>query len=142
VWGQQHDPISLEIVPARKYELAGLAGRESAAIMRYLMSLPTPDDDVVRAVHASAAWFRERAITGFRYDGYGLRADPNGGPIWARLTEVGSNRPIFANRDAVKLYDWDKLTDRRTGYAWFGTEPAAALKEYDEWAQAHRAHAQ
>ena len=39
VWGQQHDPINLAIVPARKYELAGLAGRESASIMMYLMSL-------------------------------------------------------------------------------------------------------
>ena len=86
--------------------------------------------------------FASEPSPGFATTGTGLRADPNGGPIWARLTEIGTNRPIFANRDGVKLYDWDKLTDRRTGYAWFGTEPAAALKEYDEWAQAHRAHAQ
>jgi PelA/Pel-15E family pectate lyase len=138
VWGQQHDPISLEVVPARKYELAGLAGRESAAIMMYLMSLPAPDDQVVRAVHAAAAWFRAHAIMGYRYDGTnGLRPDKTGGPIWARLTEIGSGRPIFANRDAIKLYDWDKLTDRRTGYGWFSTEPATALKEYDAWARTH-----
>ena len=140
VWGQQHDPISFEVVPARSYELAGLAGRESAGVMLYLMSLPNPNDGVVNAVHAAAAWFRSHAIKGYRYDGaHGLRPDPTGEPIWARLTEIGTNRPIFSNRDGIKLYDWDKLTDRRTGYAWFGTEPAAALTKYETWKQSHPA---
>lgn len=143
VWGQQHDPISLEVVSARKYELAGLAGRESAAIMKYLMSLPTPDAHVVDAVHAAATWFRAHAITGYRYDGTnGLRVDPTGDPIWARLTEIGTNRPIFANRDGVKRYHWNQLTDRRSGYAWFGTEPATALKQYDDWTRTHHATVQ
>lgn len=139
VWGQQHDPISLEIVPARKYELAGLAGRESAAIMTYLMGLPAPDARVVDAIHAAAAWFRDHAISGFRYEAYVLRADATAPPLWARLTEISTNRPIFSNRDAIKLYDWNQLTDRRTGYAWFGTEPAEALSKYDMWAQVHPA---
>lgn len=141
VWGQQHDPLSLEIVPARKYELAGLAGRESATIMTYLMGLPTPDVQVVEAVHAAAAWFRAHTIRGFRYDAYSLRADATAQPIWARLTEIATDRPIFANRDAIKLYDWDKLTDRRSGYGWFGTEPADALSKYDRWALVHPARA-
>jgi pectinesterase len=79
-------------------------------------------------------------ITGYRYDAaHGFRMDATGEPIWARLTEIGTNRPIFANRDGSKLYDWDKLTDRRTGYAWFSTEPAAALKKYETWKQSHPA---
>ena len=141
VWGQQHDPISLEIVPARRYELAGLAGRESAAILTYLMGLPAPNASVVAAVHAGAAWFRAHAITGFRYDAYTLRADAHAPPIWARLTDVATDRPIFANRDAIKLYDWNQLTDRRTGYGWYGTEPAGALSKYEQWAREHPARA-
>lgn len=141
VWGQQHDPLSLEIVPARRYELAGLAGRESASIMMYLMGLPAPDVQVVEAVHAAAAWFRAHAITGFRYDAYSLRSDATAQPIWARLTEISTDRTIFANRDAIKLYDWNKLTDRRTGYGWFSTEPAEALRTYDKWALVHPARA-
>jgi PelA/Pel-15E family pectate lyase len=138
VWGQQHDPITLDPVPARRYELAGLAGRESAAVMTYLMTLPNPDQRVVRAVHAAADWFRANAIMGYSYDfREGLAARAGAGPIWARLTEIGTRRPIFANRDGVKLYDWNKLTDRRTGYAWFGTEPAAALRKYDRWSRTH-----
>jgi PelA/Pel-15E family pectate lyase len=134
VWGQQHDPLTLEVVPARRYELAGLSGRESAAIMTYLMSLPVRDARVETAVRAAAAWFRAHAITGYSYDFKdGLKAEPGAGPIWPRLTEIETGRPIFANRDAVKLYDWNQLTDRRTGYAWFGTEPASALRKFDKW---------
>lgn len=141
VWGQQHDPISLAVVPARKYELAGLAGRESAAILSYLMTLPSPDASVVDAVHAAAEWFRAHGIPGFRYGGYELSKDASAGPIWARLTEISTDRPIFSNRDAVRLYDWNQLTDRRSGYAWYGTEPANALSEYARWALLHPAPA-
>ena len=41
------------------------------------------------------------------------------------------------NRDGIKLYDWNQLTDRRQGYAWFGQEPAKALAAYDTWARQH-----
>jgi PelA/Pel-15E family pectate lyase len=134
VWGQQHDPISLAVVPARRYELAGLSGRESAAIMTYLMALPGRDPRVEAAVRAAAEWFRAHAIMGYTYDfKEGLKARAGAGPIWARLTEIETGRPIFSNRDGVKLYDWNQLTDRRTGYAWFGTEPASALKKFDKW---------
>jgi hypothetical protein len=37
----------------------------------------------------------------------------------------------------VKLYDYDRLTDRRTGYAWYSREPAAALKQYERWSGEH-----
>jgi PelA/Pel-15E family pectate lyase len=134
VWGQQHDPLTLEVVPARRYELAALSGRESATIMTYLMSLPGRDARVERAVRAAAAWFRGHAVMGYAYDFHdGLRAQPGAGPIWPRLTEIETGRAIFANRDGVKLYDWNQLTDRRTGYAWFGTEPASALRKFDKW---------
>lgn len=141
VWGQQHDPLTLEIIPARRYELAGLAGRESAAIMQYLMSLPTPSPSVVRAVDAAALWFESHSMHGHRYEGYNLTPDSTAPPLWARLTEVATDRPIFSNRDAVKLYDWNKLTDRRSGYGWFGTEPSVALAQYRLWSQTH-GHAQ
>jgi PelA/Pel-15E family pectate lyase len=138
VWGQQHDPLTLEVIPARSYELAGLAGRESATILTYLMGIESPDARVVEAVHAAADWFRANAIYGYEYDfETGLRAKPGAGPIWARLSEIGTNRPIFANRDGVKLYDWNQLTDRRRGYAWYGTEPRAPLRRYERWARSH-----
>ena len=134
-WGQQHDPRTLAPVRGRSYELPALSGQESARIVDFLMSLPSPNPAVVRAVHAAAGWFRTVAIHGYTYGSdFVLREQPGAGPIWARLYEIGTNRPIFANRDGVKLYDWNQLTDRRTGYAWFGTAPAATLRQYDSWA--------
>ena len=137
-WGQQHDPLTRMPIGARTYEHASLSGRESAGIAEFLMSLPDPDARVVRAVHAVADWFEATAIRDLAYDyGKGLRREPGAGPIWARMVEIGTNRPIFSNRDGVILYDYEQLTDRRTGYGWFGTEPADALRRYERWAPRH-----
>ena len=136
-WGQQHDPLTLAPTSARSYELTSLTGLESAGIVEYLMSVPSPSARVVTAVHAAAEWFRARAMTGFVYEGYEVAPRAGAGPIWARMYEIGTERPIFANRDGVKLYDFDRLTDRRRGYAWYTTEPASMLQDYDRWARAH-----
>jgi PelA/Pel-15E family pectate lyase len=136
IWGQQSDPLTREPVPARRYELAGLASRESANLVAYLMTVPNPSADVVAAVHGAAAWFGAHEIRGYDYDGkHGLRPNAGVEPIWARLTELGSARPIFSNRDGIKRYDWTELTDRRYGYTWYCHEPAAVLATYATWAK-------
>jgi PelA/Pel-15E family pectate lyase len=140
IWGQQHDPLTLAPTRARSYELASLATRESAGVMRLLMSIDQPSARVVAAVHGAAAWFRANAIYGYTYDfAAGRREQPGAGPLWARMVEIGSNRPIFSNRDGIKLYDYDRLTDRRTGYGWYAEEPRAALRQYERWAARHPA---
>jgi PelA/Pel-15E family pectate lyase len=140
IWGQQHDPLTLAPTRARSYELASLATKESAGVMRLLMSIPQPGERVVAAVHGAAAWFRANAIYGYTYDfDSGRREQPGAGPLWARMVEIGTNRPIFSNRDGVKLYDYEQLTDRRTGYGWYTEEPKSALRQYDRWAARHPA---
>ena len=141
VWGQQHDPITLAVVRARTYELPGLAGRESATILMYLMSLPSPNAQVRDAVNGAASWLEAHALQGLRYQANKLTQEAGAPPVWARLTDLETDKPIFANRDGIKLYDWDKLTDRRTGYGWFGTEPTAALERYREWSKVNAANA-
>jgi PelA/Pel-15E family pectate lyase len=137
-WGQQHDPIALRPVRARSYEPASLSGKESAAITDFLLRLPTPWPPVVDAVHSAAEWLRTVAVTGYAYDyRTGLQKADSGGPIWARMYEIGTNRPIFSNRDGVILYDWNQLTDRREGYAWYGIEPRNVLRRYDRWVRDH-----
>ena len=77
-------------------------------------------------------------IYGFSYDyDSGLVARDSAGPIWARLSEIGTNRPIFSNRDGVILYSWDQLTDRRRGYGWYSIDPISTLRRYDKWARNH-----
>jgi PelA/Pel-15E family pectate lyase len=136
-WAQQCDPFTLAPSVGRSYELAGISGQESAGVVNFLMTLTNPDARVVTAVHAAADWFKLTAIYGYAYDGSSYRAQTGAGPLWARIAEIGTNRPIFANRDGVKLYDFDQLTDRRTGYSWFGTAPATTLKTYATWSLAH-----
>jgi PelA/Pel-15E family pectate lyase len=137
-WGQQHDPLTLAPVQARSYEPASLSGRESAGITELLMTLRNPNEPIVMAVHAAVDWFRATAIHGYEYHfERGLTAKAGAGPIWARMYEIGTNRPIFSNRDGVIRYDWNELTDRRTGYAWFGEEPKAVLERYERWSRSH-----
>jgi PelA/Pel-15E family pectate lyase len=140
VWGAQHDPISFAPVKARAYEHASLSGRESAAILNFLMEIERPSPAVVEAIHAAAAWFREAAITGYRYVPRGeLTAAPGAGPLWARFHEIGTNRPIFSDRDGVVRYALSEIgEERRRGYLWYTDEPATSLRRYDRWVQRQR----
>src|SRR5262249_18715540 len=124
-------------VLARSYELAALSGRESAAIVAYLMSLPTPDERVVHVVDAAIEWFKAHEIFGYEYEHYTFTAASGAGPLWARLYEIGTDRSIFSNRDGVKRYDWNDLTDRCRGYVWFTKEPAEVLAGYEAWSRGH-----
>lgn len=141
LWGQQHDPLDPSPVAARSYELVGLAGRESASIVLFLMDQPQPSPALAAAVHSAVAWFGAHQILGWDYDPVtGLRRVEGAGPLWARLSELETGYALFSNRDGIKLYDWNKLTDRREGYGWFGKEPARALAAYKAWAAKHPKH--
>jgi PelA/Pel-15E family pectate lyase len=138
IWGQQHDPIDLAPTHARSYEPASLTGQETVPLVDFLMRLPDPSPGEVQAVHAAVEWLRAHAVTGFTYDAsQELRASPGAPPLWARMYEPASGRPVFSNRDGVILYDWNQLTDRRRGYGWFTDAPARLLARYPAWAARH-----
>jgi PelA/Pel-15E family pectate lyase len=136
-WGQQHDPLTLAPTSARSYELTSLTALESAEIVDYLMSISVPPERVVDAVYAATDWLRAVTLHGLAYDHYQLTTSPNAPTLWGRLYEIGTNRVIMANRDGVKLYDWNKLTDRRSGYGWYTTKPAETLATFAEWSKTH-----
>jgi PelA/Pel-15E family pectate lyase len=136
-WGQQHDPLTLAPTSARSYELTSLTALESAGILEFLMSDPSPADRVVRAVYAGIDWLNAVPLHGLSYAGYQLKKQDGAAPLWGRLYEIGSNRPIMANRDGIKLYDWNKLTDRRAGYGWYTTRPAETLAIFARWSRSH-----
>lgn len=138
VWGQQHDPISLEPTSARSYELTSLTAQESANIMRFLMKIKSPSARVVSSVHAAADWLKANQLSGFTYTFDGGRKETTGaGPVWARMYEIGTNRPIFSDRNGIKLYAWNQLKDRRQGYGWYTYSPVLALRQYASWASKH-----
>ena len=143
IWCQQHDAITLQPTSARNYEMPSATSAESATIILFLMQLPSPDAKMVAAVHAAAAWFEKTKIMGkaFRVVGTESRKlvdAPGSGPIWARYYEIGTDRPIFGDRDKSIHDDVNEISrERRKGYAWFKDSGKRVLEHYPKWAQAH-----
>jgi PelA/Pel-15E family pectate lyase len=142
VWGQQHDVLTLAPTSARAYEMPSQAAGESAGIMFFLMGLPDPSPAIVTAVHAAAAWFEKTALKDVVFkptpDGTGRHLIPTPGatPLWSRYSEIGSDRPIFGDRDRTIHDEIDEISkERRDGYAWFGDSPKRVLAHYAKWAK-------
>jgi PelA/Pel-15E family pectate lyase len=123
-----------------------LSGGESVGIVGFLMSIKDPSPAVIEAIESAVAWFEQAQLKGIKWvekadasqpNGIDrvVVKDPEGGPIWARFYEIGSNRPIFVGRDGVVKYSVAEIEhERRTGYSWYVTEPAKLLKnDYPAW---------
>jgi len=147
-WCAQHDEKDLSPAGGRTYELPSISGAESVGIVRLLMSIDDPPPQVVQAVESAVAWFASAKITGIRIDKVDDPAAPKGKdkrvvadaqapPIWARFYEIGTNRPMFVDRDGVVKYRMSDIGyERRNGYAWYGDWPRELLaKEYPAWQQ-------
>lgn len=143
VWCQQNDAITLEPASARNYEMPALTSSESATIVLFLMSLPNPGSNEVAAVHAACKWFEKTKIEGRAYkrvgdEGRKLVAAPGSGPIWARYYQIGTDKPIFGDRDKTIHDDVNELSrERRNGYGWYRDTPRQVLELYTNWAKAH-----
>jgi PelA/Pel-15E family pectate lyase len=151
-WAQQYDALTFEPTSARNYEMASLASDESFPIVEFFMSLPDPTPAEIAAVQAACAWFQKVKIMGYRYGSGNFMADrasPGGrklvavegaGPIWSRYYQIGTDKPIFGDRDKTIHDNVNDLSlERRNGYSWFNTGGIAVLNEYKSWAQAHPA---
>jgi len=146
VWCAQHDEVTLAPAPARKFEPVSLSGYESVGIVKFLMGIDHPNEQVIKAIEAAIAWFEKTKINGIRWaeqkDASKLHGfdrvvvkDESASPLWARFYEIGTNRPIFSGRDSVIKYDVSQIEDeRRNGYRWYVGEPAELLsKDYPAW---------
>ena len=149
-WCQQHDPKTFAAAPARTFELASICPQDTTEIIRFLMRIENPSPDIVSAMDDSIRWLDSVALTGIRLERVRapkveflrhdsdfdivVQSDPTANRIWARHYEIGTNRPVFAGRDAVKRYSLSEIErERRTGTAWYGTWPTRLLKAYPEW---------
>jgi len=143
VWCQQHDALTLKPTSARNYEMPSLCSAESAGLMIFLMKLPDPDRKTVAAIHAVAAWFKKTAIPDvvFRNVGdEGRRLVParGEGPLWPRYAQIGTDRPIFGDRDKSIHDKVDEISrERRMGYSWYCEPPLGALDLYRVWKKTH-----
>jgi lysophospholipase L1-like esterase len=145
-WCAQHDETDFSPRPARTYELVSLSGEESVEIVRLLMSLDDPSPEVVESVQNAVAWFKAAALHGIRVEvvedknspkgtDHCVVDDPNAPPLWARFYEIGTNQPIFCDRDGVAKRQLSEIGyERRNGYGWLGEWPKKLIEEeYPVW---------
>jgi PelA/Pel-15E family pectate lyase len=150
-WCAQHDEKDYRPRPGRTYELASISGAESVGITQFLMSLDPPRPAVVQAVEGAVSWFQSAKLTGIKVilvednqapKGKDKRVvkDPAAPPLWARFYEIGTNRPIFCDREGVPKHQLSEIGyERRNGYSWLGYWPQALLeKEYPAWKEKNR----
>ncbi len=142
-WPQQDDALTLKPTSGRDYEIPALSSGESAMILQFLMNdLPHPTAMEQQAIRAAAAWFSATEIHGEVYErtvhGRDLVTASDAAPLWARYYQIGTNHPIFGDRDKTIHDRLDDLSlERRNGYSWFDAQPMRALDQYVQWAQAH-----
>lgn len=145
-WCAQHDENDFRPRPARTFEPVSLSGSESVEIVRLLMTIEKPSPEIVAAIEAAVAWFEQAKLHGIRVvvepDAQSptgrnkvVIEDPHAPPLWARFYEIGSNRPLFLDRDGVPRYRLSDIGyERRNGYAWLGDWPRSLLeRDYPDW---------
>jgi PelA/Pel-15E family pectate lyase len=106
-FAQQYS-ASLKPARARKFEPAGYASLETAYAINALIDLylVTGNERYRKGAERAAAWLDAGRIA------------PD---TWARLYEVGTNRPIFGKRDGTTTYDIADLPEsERSSYRWTG----------------------
>ena len=145
-WCQQHDEKTFEPRDARNFEPIAITACESVGVVEFLMSIDKPSPEIIGAVRDAVAWLDSVKITGIRQ----IRKfttdeerrldrviveDEDAKPIWARLYEIGTNKPIFGDRDSKLYYAMSDISiERREGYAWYGYWPEELLeKDYPAW---------
>jgi PelA/Pel-15E family pectate lyase len=151
-WAGQYDPQTLKPAQGRAFELPSIVSQETVEMLRYLMSIEKPGAAQIDAIESAVVWLRRSRIDGVRFEkvtlekpvqyqyhvakfDYRLVDDANAPPLWARFYDLADNSVVLANRDSVRVKNLsDVHPERRSGYAWFGTWPAALLdEEYPAW---------
>lgn len=150
VWCQQHDEISLQPAWARAFEPPSICNGESVGVVLFLMKLDNPDERIIRSVQSAVKWFQNskiyntrvktvngtsetsqwRTITSDRV----VVTDSLASPIWTRYYELGTDRPLFCDRNSKYLYSLAEVSrERRVGYAWYTYAPQTVLDTYPDW---------
>jgi hypothetical protein len=106
-WAQQYNH-EMEPAWARAFEPPAVCAGESGGVVRTLgrLYLETGDGKFLQPVPAFVAWLKQSEVR------------PN---RWARLYELGTNKPIYGDRDGEIHYTLEEISaERQRGYSWQG----------------------
>jgi hypothetical protein len=122
VWAQQYN-AKMEPAWARAFEPPCATAGESVGALRLLLDLwiETGDAKWLKPIPPAIAWFERSTIAPRR---------------WARMYELGTNKPIYGDRDGKIYYRLEDISEeRRTGYGWEGDYGFPSFKTRYETAQ-------
>jgi len=118
-WAQQYSH-DLKPAKARSFDPAAVCSATTARNIRTLVDLAvtTHDRTYLRPIPAAVDWLGRSKLR----DG-----------VWARLYEVGTNKPIYGDRDGKIHYTLEEISEeRRRGYSWQSGYGVASAKAYYE----------
>jgi PelA/Pel-15E family pectate lyase len=118
-WAQQYNP-QLQPDWARAFEPPCVCSNESGGAMRILVDLylETGNEKYLEPMPRAIAWFKRSEIA------------PG---MWARMYEIGTNTPIYGDRDGKIKYRVEDLSpERQTGYSWKGSYGLPSVFSYYE----------
>jgi len=116
-WAQQYSH-DLKPAWARKFEPPAVCSAVTSRNIRTLVEIYryTGDEKYLEPIPAALDWLERSKI---------------GDDLWARMYEVGTNRPIYGDVDGKVHYTLGEISEeRRRGYSWqssYGVPGAAAL---------------
>jgi len=114
------------------------------------MSIDKPGEEIIKAVQSAIKWFNDSKIyhtkvitvpapaeksqwKTTKYDRV-VVTDSLAQPIWTRYYELGTEKPLFCDRNSKYLYSMAEVSrERRSGYGWYTYAPQEALKKYPKW---------
>lgn len=133
-WCQQHDEFTLKPTAGRSYELASISASESVGVVNFLKSIQNPSVEIVKSINAAVTWMTQVQIHGIKVVNTDndriVVEDSSAPPIWARFYEIGTNKPMFVDRDGSIHDNMAALSqERRTGYAWYGNWPRTLVSD-------------
>jgi len=149
-WCQQHNETDLSPAWARAYEPPSICNGESASIVLHLMSIEKPGEQIIKSVQSAVKWFNDSKIYYTKvetvsappeksqwktttYDKI-VVLDSLAPPIWTRYYELGTEKPLFCDRNGKFLYSMAEVSrERRSGYGWYTYAPQEVLDKYPEW---------
>lgn len=150
VWCQQHNEVDLSPAWARAFEPPSICNGESAPIVLFLMKIDLPGEKIIESVQSAVKWFQDSKIyntkvievkapeekSKWRTTSYDRIAvtDSTAAPIWTRYYELGTDRPLFCDRNSKYLYSLAEVSrERRSGYGWYTDAPQEVLNKYPKW---------
>ena len=125
VWSAQYDPLAMQPVSARGYELASLSGGESCDVIRFLFTVRPVTPVLTAAIESSMAWFAAHQIPG-NADG------------WSRFYDLRTGQPFFPGKLDGKAWATEEAMRKVNpgGYDFAVKKPRDLPKWHEKWLKA------